>query len=189
MFKMTPEPKGWILGTGWGLRAFATYWINGLKMIMTKDVNKITRLMGLIIMQVSKNFKSKRLLGIFGRLNGILKTFVKHMINWGWADTRQVRGIIRRGIHVVKNCKAVSSKDSRDNREYFGTSCNNKINGEWLYEWQVYADFIGVDGGRKSQMRCHKDSREHRRVNSESSSASGDRLKWGALQEKVLSRT
>ena len=29
-------------------------------MIMTKDVNKITRLMGLIIMQVSKNFKSKK---------------------------------------------------------------------------------------------------------------------------------
>ena len=50
---------------------------------MTKDVNKITRLMGLIIMKVSKNFKSKRLLGIFGRSNGILKTFVKHMINWG----------------------------------------------------------------------------------------------------------
>ena len=99
-------------------------------MIMTRDANKITRLVGLSIMQASKNFKSNRLLRIFGKSNGILRTFVKHMINWGWADTRQVRGFIRRGIHVVKNCKAVSSKDSRDNREYFGTSCNNKINGE-----------------------------------------------------------
>ena len=36
-------------------------------MTMTKDVNKITRLMGLTIMQVSKNFKSKRLQRIFGR--------------------------------------------------------------------------------------------------------------------------
>ena len=48
---------------------------------MTKDVNKITRLMGLSIMQVSKNFKSKRLLRIFERSNGILKAFVKHMNN------------------------------------------------------------------------------------------------------------
>ena len=40
-------------------------------MIMTMDVNKITRLMGLTIMQVIKNFKSNRMLRIFGRLNGI----------------------------------------------------------------------------------------------------------------------
>ena len=32
---------------------------------MTKGANKISRLMGLIIMLVSKNFKSNRLLGIF----------------------------------------------------------------------------------------------------------------------------
>ena len=42
-------------------------------MIMTKDANKITRLMGLTIMQASKNFKSNRLQRIFGRLNGISK--------------------------------------------------------------------------------------------------------------------
>ena len=42
-------------------------------MIMTMDVNKITRLMGLTIMQVIKNFKSNRLLRIFGRSNGISK--------------------------------------------------------------------------------------------------------------------
>ena len=138
MFKMTSEPEGWILGSDWGLRAFATYWINGLKMIMTRDANKITRLMGLTIMQASKNFKSQRLQRIFGRSNSILKTFVKHMNNWGWADTRQVRGFIWRGIHVAKNSKAVSSKDSRNNRENFGVSCNNKINWETLYEWRVY---------------------------------------------------
>ena len=40
-------------------------------MIMTRDANKITRLMGLTIMQVIKNFKSNRMLRIFGRYNGI----------------------------------------------------------------------------------------------------------------------
>ena len=40
-------------------------------MIMTMDVNKITRLMGLTIMQAIKNFKSNRMLRIFGRSNGI----------------------------------------------------------------------------------------------------------------------
>ena len=45
-------------------------------MIMTNDDNKITRLMGLILMQASKNFK---LLRIFGRSNGISKTFAKYM--------------------------------------------------------------------------------------------------------------
>ena len=43
-------------------------------MTMTMDVNKITRLMGLIIMLASKNFKSIRITRIFRRMNGILKT-------------------------------------------------------------------------------------------------------------------
>ena len=60
-----------------------TYRINILKIIVTKGANKITRLMGLTIMQASKNFKSNRLVRIFGRPNGISKTFVKHMISWG----------------------------------------------------------------------------------------------------------
>ena len=64
------------------MRAFATYRINGLKMIVTKVANKITRLMGLIIMHASKNFKSNSLLRVFKRLNSISKTFVKHMNNW-----------------------------------------------------------------------------------------------------------
>ena len=49
---------------------------------MTKDDNKITILMGSIIMQASKNFESSRLLMIFRRSNGISKTFVKHLNNW-----------------------------------------------------------------------------------------------------------
>ena len=50
---------------------------------MTKGANKIPRLMGLIIMLVSKNFKSNRLLRIFGRSNSILKTIVKYMNQLG----------------------------------------------------------------------------------------------------------
>ena len=52
-------------------------------MIMTMDVNKITRLMGLTLMQASKNFKSNRMLRIFGRSNGISKTFVKYINQLG----------------------------------------------------------------------------------------------------------
>ena len=52
-------------------------------MIMARDANKITRLMGLTIMQASKNFKSNRLLRIFGRSNGISKTVVKYMNQLG----------------------------------------------------------------------------------------------------------
>ena len=51
-------------------------------MIMTKDANKITRLMGLTIMQASKNFKNNRLLRIFERSNSISKAYVKHLNNY-----------------------------------------------------------------------------------------------------------
>ena len=52
-------------------------------MIVTRNVIKTTRVMGLTIMQASKNFKRNRLLGIFGRSNGISKTFVKYMNQLG----------------------------------------------------------------------------------------------------------
>ena len=39
--------------------------------------------MGLTIMLVSKNFKSNRLLKIFGRSNDILNTFVKYLNQLG----------------------------------------------------------------------------------------------------------
>ena len=52
-------------------------------MIKLRDANRITRLMGLTIMQASKNFKRNRLLGIFGRSSGISKTFVKYMNQLG----------------------------------------------------------------------------------------------------------
>ena len=97
---------------------------------MTKGANKISRLMGLIIMLVSKNFKSNRLLKIFGRSNDILNTFVKYLNQLGMTGYSVSARIIRRGIQVTKNSKAVSSKDSRNNRENFGVSCNNKINWE-----------------------------------------------------------
>ena len=98
-------------------------------MIMTKDVNKITRLMGLTIMQVSKNFKSKRLQRIFGRSNGILNTFVIYLNPLGMSGYSVSARIIRRGIHVTKNCKSVGTKYSRNNIEYFGVSGNKKIIG------------------------------------------------------------
>ena len=69
-------------------------------MIVSKAANKITILMGLTIMQISKNFKSNKLLRIYGRSNTISKTLVKHINNRGWANTRYVRGIICRGGHV-----------------------------------------------------------------------------------------
>ena len=59
-------------------------------MTMTKDANKITILMGLTIMQASKNFKNNRLLRIFERSNSISKTLVKHMNNWGEINPRCV---------------------------------------------------------------------------------------------------
>ena len=129
MLKMS-EPEEWILGSDWGLRAFATYWINGLKKIMTKGANKILRLMGLIIMLVSKNFKSNRLLKIFGRSNDILNTFVKYLNQLGMSGYLVSARIIRRGYSCGKNCKAVGTKYSRINRGNFRVSCNDKINWE-----------------------------------------------------------
>ena len=88
-------------------------------MIKTRDAYKITRLMGLTIMQASKNFKSNRLLRIFERSNGILNTFVKYLNQLGMSRYSVSARIIRKGIQVTKNSKAVSSKDSRNNRENF----------------------------------------------------------------------
>ena len=76
---------------------------------MTKGANKISRLMGLIIMLVSKNFKSNRLLKIFGRSNSILKTIVEYLNHMGMTGYSVSARIIRRGIQVTKNSKAVSS--------------------------------------------------------------------------------
>ena len=64
-----------------------TYRINGLKMIVSKDANKITRLMGLTTMKARKNFKSNRLLSIFRRPNSISKTFVKYMNQLGMSES------------------------------------------------------------------------------------------------------
>ena len=65
---------------------------------MTKGANKISRLMGLIIMLVSKNFKSNRLLKIYGRSNSILKTIVEYLNQLGMSGYSVSARIIRRGI-------------------------------------------------------------------------------------------
>ena len=103
-------------------------------MIMTRDANKITRLK--INHNASKQElqEQKRLLKIFGKLNDILHTFVKYLNQLGMTGYSVSARIIRRGIQVTKNSKAVSSKDSRNNRENYGVSCSNKINRETLYE-------------------------------------------------------
>ena len=145
-------------------------------MIMTRDANKITRLMGLTIMLVSKNFKSNRLLKIFGRSNDILNTFVKYLNQLGMSGYSVSARIIRRGIQVTWNSKAVSSKDSRNNRENFGVSCNNKIIWETLYEWRVSVVIhrsLSMKGNCKSDE--HKFSGyQRRRVSSGSSRATDD---------------
>ena len=97
-------------------------------MIMTRNVNKISILMGLIIMVASKNFKNIRMSRIFRRTNGMSKTFVKYMNQLGMSGYSVSARIIRRGIQVTKNSKAVSSKDYRNNDEFFRLSCNNKTN-------------------------------------------------------------
>ncbi len=67
-------------------------------MILTKVANKITRLMGLTIMQANKNFKSNRLLRIFARSNSILKTIVEYLNQLGMTGYSVSARIIRRGI-------------------------------------------------------------------------------------------
>ena len=90
-------------------------------MIMTRDANKITRLMGLTIMQANKNFKSNRLLRIFGRSNSILKTIVEYLNQLGMSGYSVSARIIRRGIQMTRNSKAVSSKGfSEQQREFRG---------------------------------------------------------------------
>ena len=119
--------------------------------------------------------QSNKLLRIFGGSNSISKTIVKHMNNWGMSGYSISARIIRRGIQVTKNSKAVSSKDSRNNRENFGVSCNNKINWETLYEWRVYVVIhrsLSMKGNCKSDE--HKFSGYQRRVSSGSSRAADD---------------
>ena len=81
MFERRLSRKGNLSGSTDDCVHSHTYRINELKMIVTKDANKITRLMGLTIMQASKNFKSNRLLRIFESSNIILKNLVKHTNN------------------------------------------------------------------------------------------------------------
>ena len=117
--------------------------------------------------------QSNKLLRIFRGSNSISKTIVKHMNNWGMSGYSVSVRIIHRGIQVTKNSKAVSSKDSRNNRENFGVSCN--INWETLYEWRVYVVIhrsLSMKGNCKSDE--HKFSGYQRRVSLGSSRAADD---------------
>ena len=89
-------------------------------MIKTRDANKITRLVGLTIMQANKNFKSNRLLRIFGRSNSILKTMVEYLNQLGMSGYSVSARIIRRGIHAARNCREVSAKYFRNSKETSG---------------------------------------------------------------------
>ena len=87
-FQMTSKPEGWILGSDWELRAFATNWIYGLKMIMTRDANKITRLK--INHNASKQeFQEQKGSWGFSEDRMVFRTLLwSTWINWEWADTR-----------------------------------------------------------------------------------------------------
>ena len=52
-------------------------------MIMTRNVNKISILMGLIIMQVSKNFKSKKAPGDFRKIEWYFEHFCEILESTG----------------------------------------------------------------------------------------------------------
>ena len=67
-------------------------------MIMTRNVIKTTRLMGLTIMRANKKFQSNRLLRIFGISGGISKTFVQHMNNWGMSGYSISARIYLKGV-------------------------------------------------------------------------------------------
>ena len=69
---------------------------------MTKGANKISRLMGLIIMLVSKNIKSNRLLRIFRRSDGLPKTFVKYTNQLGMSGYSTSARIYLKGYSCGK---------------------------------------------------------------------------------------
>ena len=80
---------------------------------------------------------------------------MKYLNQLGMSGYSVSARIIRRGIQVTKNSKAVSSKDSRNNRENFGVSCNNKISWETLYEWRVY---VVIHRGLSMEGNCKNDA-------------------------------
>ena len=64
------------------------------------------------------------------RSDSISEYLMKHTNNWDEQILDKCEELSVGGIHAVKNCKAVNSKDCRNSRENFEVSCNNKINGE-----------------------------------------------------------
>ena len=97
-------------------------------MTVSRILTNIVRHMESIHNASRQVLQSNKLLRIFGGSNNISKTIVKHMNNWGMSGYSISVRINRRGIQVTKNSKAVSSKDYRNNDEFFRLSCNNKTN-------------------------------------------------------------
>ena len=141
---------------------------------MTRDANKITGLK--INHNASKQeFQEQQAAEDFRKIEWYFEDFVEYLNQLGMTGYSVSARIIRRGIQVTKNSKAVSSKDSRNNRENFGVSCNNKINWETLYEWRVYVVIhrsLSMKGNCKSDE--HKFSGYQRRVSLGSSRAADD---------------
>ncbi len=81
---------------------------------------------------------------------------MKYLNQLGMSGYSVSARIIRRGIQVTKNSKAVSSKDSRDNRENFGVSCNNKINWVRKIEWyfEHFCEILESTGDERILGKC-----------------------------------
>ena len=76
-------------------------------------------------MQVSKNFKSKKAPEDFRKIEWYFEVFSETHEQLEMSGYSISARIIRRGIQVTENNKAVSSKDSRNNIENFEVSRNN----------------------------------------------------------------
>ena len=128
-------------------------------MTMPKDTNEYCQTYGKPPSCKQQVLQSNKLLRIFGGSNSISKTIVKHMNKWGMSGYSISASIIRRGIQVTKNNKALSSRDSWNNRENFGVSRSNKINWETLYEWRVY---VVIHRGLSMEGNCISDGTKYR---------------------------
>ena len=88
---------------------------------------KTTSNMELTIMPAGKKFKSTKLLRILENRIALRRIFARHMNNWDERMLDKCEDLTVRPFIRKRNCKAVSSKDCRNNEEQFRASCNNKI--------------------------------------------------------------
>ena len=97
-------------------------------MIITRDANKITRLK--INHNASKQeFQEQKALEDFRKIEWYFEHFCEILESTG-GERILVKCENYRGIQVTRNCKAVGTKYTQNNRDNFGVSCNNEINWE-----------------------------------------------------------